>query len=381
MSNKEGFYENNSEDNAPADTSEPVTNSEDTLIHDTDSEENQNEAMKESDIQPEKSKKKINIIKLVRILCMAGFIIFTFLFINEVLIQPYRMNKALDLTRDLYTKPTTAPVTVVPITATPTQAPVVTTAPVAIQATPTPDLIHDARGRLLTFKELLESNEDTKGWITIPDTNIDYVVMQSKEDPIYYLYKDFNKKAQKAGCLFLDSNSSVEDNTQNLVIHGHNMKSTDNMFHYLEHFKELDYFKKRTTFTFDSIYQTGQWKIFSIFITNGSSKKEAFFDYTKSTFQDTSEYLNFLYQLRNRSIYNIDTVDINENDQIVTLSTCSYELTNYRLVIVARKLREGEDPTVDAESITVNKSALYPKTYYKNYGGKTPELPDTFEEA
>ena len=41
----------------------------------------------------------------------------------------------------------------------------------------------------------------------------------------------------------------------------------------------------------------------------------------------------------------MDSVDINENDQILTLSTCSYELPNYRLVIVAQ-VREG-DSTVD----------------------------------
>ena len=41
--------------------------------------------------------------------------------------------------------------------------------------------------------------------------------------------------------------------------------------------------------------------------------------------------------------YNIDDIDINEDDQILTLSTCSYELANYRIVVVARKIREGEE--------------------------------------
>ena len=159
------------------------------------------------------------------------------------------------------------------------------------------------------------------------------------------------------------------------------MTSSDNMFHYLTNFKELDYYKERPVFTFDSIYQKGQWKIFALIITNGTSTKEPLFNYTRPTFTDSSDFLNFIYQLRIRSIYQMDTVDINENDQILTLSTCSYEVKNYRTVIFARKVREGEDIAVDVDSVTINPEPLYPYTWYYRYGGKAPELTPTFEEA
>jgi spermidine synthase len=209
-----------------------------------------------------------------------------------------------------------------------------------------------------------------------------YVVMQSgKEDPEYYLYRDLEGKNLKAGSLFLDSRSSLEEHSRNLTIHGHNMTSTDNMFHYLVKFKELDYYKERPVFTFDSIYDTAKWKVFAIFITNGTSAKEELFDYTRADFKDTSDFLNFVYQLRIRSIYNIDSVDINETDQLLTLSTCSYEVKNYRTVIVARKVREGEDAAVDVEKAGLNPKPLYPYSYYYRYGGQAPKLTDTFEEA
>ncbi|MDD3174800.1 MAG: class B sortase [Herbinix sp.] len=354
MSNKEEFSDNNTDNNADQSAIENESTEDGSLTQ-----------------TPEDSRKKINTYQILRILWFIGFIIFFGLFINEVLIQPYRMNKTVALTRELYAIPST----------TPTQSPVVTDTPGNTTATPTLDPTRDEQGRLLTFGELLEKNADTKGWLTIPDTNIDYIVMQNREDPIYYLTRDFNGETQKAGCLFLDVNSSVENNTTNLVIHGHNMKSTDNMFHYLVYFKKLDYLKEHPTFTFDTIYQTGQWKIFSVFITNGSDKKEPFFNYTQASFKDSSEYLNFLYQLRIRSLYNIDPVDINENDQIITLSTCSYEIYDYRTVIVARKVRPGEDLTVDVDRIEKNPKPLYPATYYKNYGKEAPDLPATFEEA
>jgi sortase B len=326
--------------------------------------------------------KTFDIYKLLRLLFAIGFVVFSALFINEVFIEPYRISKSIEQTRDLYSSNEANPV-INTQDSSPTLSPGVTEelSPTEGAKNALADPTRDAKGRLLRFKRLLEVNEDAKGWLTIPDTNMDYVVMQSQGDPEFYLTHDLYKHELKAGSLFLDYKSSLEKNTQNLVIHGHNMKSTDNMFHYLVEYKKLDFYKDRPVFTFDTIYQTGNWKVFAVFITNGSNKKEPLFDYTQSSFQDASDFLNFVYQIRVRSLLNIDTVDVNENDQILGLSTCSYEITDYRTVVFARKIREGEDQTVDVKSVKKNPHPLYPRSFYKNYGGKAPKLAETFEEA
>jgi sortase B len=322
------------------------------------------------------------IYQILRIVFIIGFLVFTSLFINEVLITPYRIHKSLEKTNSYY-KPVKEPTEPVSVTMAPdNSSEEITEENTSTAPEPSAPPERDEKGRLLQFRDLLKVNEDVKGWITVPDTNIDYVVMQSgKEDPEYYLYRDLEGKNLKAGSLFLDSRSSLEEHSRNLTIHGHNMTSTDNMFHYLVKFKELDYYKERPVFTFDSIYDTAKWKVFAIFITNGTSAKEELFDYTRADFKDTSDFLNFVYQLRIRSIYNIDSVDINETDQLLTLSTCSYEVKNYRTVIVARKVREGEDAAVDVEKAGLNPKPLYPYSYYYRYGGQAPKLTDTFEEA
>jgi sortase B len=166
------------------------------------------------------------------------------------------------------------------------------------------------------------------------------VVQSGNGDPNYYLDKDLNLDYSKAGTLFIDEHSSIENKTQNIVIHGHNMVSTvEKMFHFMLKYKRKSYYQEHPLITFDSIYNTGEWKVFAVFITNGSSKKEPLFDYTRSTFTGSSDFLNFLYQIKIRSVLNIDDVDLNENDQLLMLSTCSYEADNYRTVVVARKVR------------------------------------------
>lgn len=379
---------NKSEINSSESNNSQVEDTKASSDEDLHTEEKEPEAENDTVVESEtaKGKPKWNKYKIIRVICLIGFIIFSALFINEAIIQPWRTKQVIDLSRDLYNKPSDTPY-VSPI---PTQAPTITQIPdeteptTVVEATPTPDPNRDELGRLIYFKDLLAINEDVKGWITIPGTKIDYVVMQS-ETPDYYLDKDIHKEYSKAGTLYLDWRSSAERNTKNLVIYGHNMVTTpEGMFHEILQYKNknLKYYKKNPVITFDTIYQTGKWKIVSVFITNGSSKKEPLFEYRTSDFKNTSEYLNFVYQLRVRSLLNIDTVDFNENDQIITLSTCSYEVDrDYRTVIVARKVRDGEDPTVDVESVTRNSSPLYPASYYKAEGGEAPDLYPTFEEA
>lgn len=357
-----------------------------------------------SDIAKPKSTKNINaynrIITIVRIVCFIFFLIFTALLINEVFIEPYKTRKAIDLAKELYYQ-TDADNSDTPA-ASPAISAKVTEAVISVNEKDQGSNLEneqvlavdkDQKGYdtvqaesseapivLEDFKELLEINEDVKGWLTIPNSNIDYPVLQNPEDEEYYLTRDINREKRKAGSLFLNYKSSIERNTQNLVIHGHNVKE-DYMFHRLRNFKKyIDYYKERPVITFHTLYEKAKWKIFSVFVTNGSSKTEELFDFTKSEFRDSSEFLNFVYQLKARSIYQIDTVDINEEDQLLTISTCSYELNNYRLVIVARKLREGEETVVDVESVTKNENPLRPSSWYEEYGGEKPKL-GTFEEA
>lgn len=69
------------------------------------------------------------------------------------------------------------------------------------------------------------------------------------------------------------------------------------------------------------------------------------------------------------------------NDQIVLLSTCSYEMDGFRTVIAARKVREGEDTTVDTSKAVWNPTVLYPDGWYSAKGGTKPQHLATFEEA
>ena len=93
------------------------------------------------------------------------------------------------------------------------------------------------------------------------------------------------------------------------------------------------------------------------------------------SFQNEKDFMNYVYNVRVRSLIDCP-VDVNEDDELITLSTCSYEFTNFRTVVVARRVRIGEDSGVDVDKASVNSNAVWPEVYYNAYGGSRPKVTD-----
>lgn len=317
---------------------------------------NSNQNMNDSKDNSIHNNKKLQLNKILHILSFIILMIGTYLLIDLLWISPMKSNNAMKKIQQIYEKSTPIP-----------EDTIAPSIPKAID-----DQVSSGKTSEIIpiekFKQLLELNPDIKGWIQIEGTNINYPVLQSsKEEPEYYLTRNINKEEDRLGSLFLDTNTEIETPTQCLLIHGHNMTSTGNMFHELMKFNDMDFLINSPIIQFDTLYDVSLWKIFAVFKTNGSSAKEELFDYQRGSFEDSSDFLNFVYQIKVRSIYNIP-VEISKEDQLLLLSTCSYELPNYRTVIVARKLRPGESKELSRESVTKNKTPLYPDSWYQQYG-------------
>lgn len=231
---------------------------------------------------------------------------------------------------------------------------------------------------LADFERLLSTNSDTVGWIQVPNTMIDYVVVQPQngKDKEYYLYRDFFGDYSKYGTLFVDYRSSIE--SQNIIIHGHHMQD-GRMFANLLYFQSLDFYKGTPTFTFNSIYEKSTWKIISVYKTNTEESQGEIFNYFRGDFASDSDFLNYVYQVRMRSIINCP-VDVNEDDTLITLSTCAYDFDGFRFIVVARKVRDGESESVDTSQATWNNNPLYPDIWYQTNGGTAPTV-TSFEQA
>ena len=70
---------------------------------------------------------------------------------------------------------------------------------------------------------LQAENSDCVGWLTIPDTTVDYPVVWTPEEPEHYLRRDFYGNSASGGTPFLDGRNEAQAKGQNLIVYGHNM--------------------------------------------------------------------------------------------------------------------------------------------------------------
>ncbi len=233
----------------------------------------------------------------------------------------------------------------------------------------------------INWDELKKINDEIVGWIQIDNTVIDYPVLWHKADDMnsqYYLSHNYKGGYDSFGSIFLDYRCTEGTDSRNVVIHGHHMNDGSmfgNLLSYGGTTGNLDFYKESPTIEFDTPEADGTYKIISVFKTNTLSSQGEFFNYMIGNFENEKDFMNYVYNVRVRSLINCP-VDVNEDDELITLSTCSYEFTNFRTVVVARRVRDGESAKVDVSKSSLNNNAVWPDVYYSAYGGTRPTVTD-----
>ncbi|MBQ9142555.1 MAG: sortase [Lachnospiraceae bacterium] len=185
------------------------------------------------------------------------------------------------------------------------------------------------------------ANSDMVGWLQIPGTVIDYPIMWTPADENYYLYRDFNKKDNKNGCLILDTDSSLDPLTTNLIIHGHNMKSGA-MFGDLTEYEDKDYYEEHKQIVLHTRECQRNYEIIAVFRSQVFKKTDTVFKFYKFFQADTeAEFNDFYENIKKLSLYDTG-VTAEFGDNFITLSTCVYHVTNGRFVVVAKEVEPGD---------------------------------------
>lgn len=184
------------------------------------------------------------------------------------------------------------------------------------------------------FNELLKGNKDVVGWITIDGTQIDYPILQAK-DNVTYLYSNYYQDDSIAGSIFLDYRNDFTTFDLNTVIYGHRMKD-GSMFQHLTKFTNKDFFDKHQTIQLETLYDSYEAEIFAVYNTTTD------FNYIQTDFSSKEEYATLLKNIKQKSLFD-SNIEVDENDQILTLSTCDYTLDpdEGRLVVHAKLVEKA----------------------------------------
>ena len=191
------------------------------------------------------------------------------------------------------------------------------------------------------YRDSYLANSDMVGWLQIPGTNIDYPVMWTPADENHYLYRAFDGSDNKNGSLILDTDSSLDPLTTNLIIHGHNMRSGE-MFGNLTDYEDSDYYNDHKQIILYTEECRRNYEIIAVFRSQVYKKTDQVFKFYKFFQADTQEEFDDFYNnIKNLALYDTDTT-AQFGDHFITLSTCVYHVEQGRFVVVAKEVEPGD---------------------------------------
>ena len=186
------------------------------------------------------------------------------------------------------------------------------------------------------YAEVYAQNSDLVGWVSISGTRIDYPIMQTKDNPNFYLKHAFDKSYSSYGVPYLQENCDIGI-SDNLVLYGHHMNN-GSMFSDLCKYESEDFYRDHKTIHFDTLDSFGEYEVIAAFKTVAYSG-EGFKYYHFVNAENQAAFEEYVAKCKELALYDTG-VTAKYGDQLITLSTCEYSRTNGRMVVVAKLLEE-----------------------------------------
>ncbi len=170
------------------------------------------------------------------------------------------------------------------------------------------------------------------GWLRIDGTVINYPVMQSKDDPEFYLHHAVSGEYSYPGVPFLDARCELGVSNQ-LIIYGHNMKN-GTMFHNLRNYSSYSWWQNHQFIDLDTVNGSARYEVMAVIQYDSDHDPFRFNAYTD---MDADTFDWFVRQIRSRQIYETD-VTASFGNELLTLSTCDWKYNNGRQLVIARRI-------------------------------------------
>lgn len=223
-----------------------------------------------------------------------------------------------------------------------------------------------------TFEEMLKINPDTKAWITMKDTNIDYPIVQGKNDTEYSMKNVYGQNSL-TGSIYLTVLNNEEFTDSFNILYGHHMDNGA-MFGDIAKYEDMNFFYDHQIGLLITKRGAYDLKVFARLSADAYDKRIYMAgDHPASDFPDFLYYVEGLsvqwdpktdielYTKNIQTYINARDQNIAENGkfvfrkmpeeavrdgmQLVAMSTCADATTNGRQVLVATmKFHEGPLP-------------------------------------
>lgn len=174
------------------------------------------------------------------------------------------------------------------------------------------------------------------GWVTISDTGINYPVMQGPDNE-YYLSHNMQNEYDKYGLLVMDTRCSDASESPQYIVYGHNAR-TGSMFGELKDYRTQRYYEMHPTITFDTLYESSEYDIVSVFtVSLAEEAEDVFYEYTD--FPSKEIFDNYIDSIKEMSFYDTG-IEPEYGYELLSLVTCENSIKDGRFVVVASRRNE-----------------------------------------
>ena len=181
----------------------------------------------------------------------------------------------------------------------------------------------------INFTNVWEINEDVYAWIKVPNTPIDYPVLQYAGDDSFYLEHSVFKQYSFGGSIYTEKLNSKDFSDPNTVLYGHNLLN-GTMFAGLHNFRDPNFFAQNP---YIYIYMPDRTLTYLIFSAYEYDDRHILYSFDFDDDEVFEEYLEYAKNPENSMTYNTREVDVTTDDTIITLSTCMDDIATSRYLV------------------------------------------------
>lgn len=182
-----------------------------------------------------------------------------------------------------------------------------------------------------SLNTLQQQYEDVVGWISIEGMKVDYPILQTDNNE-FYLRHNYKGTESRAGSIFLDYRNDANLTDRHSIIYGHVLRN-GSMFGQLANYAEMEFAQRHQFIEIELAGKKINLQVFAAYETTTD------FYYIETDFTDTS-FADFIDTIQDKSQIDLQ-VNVTEQDQLITLSTCTTSVSDAERFVVHAKVIEG----------------------------------------
>lgn len=193
-------------------------------------------------------------------------------------------------------------------------------------------------GSIIDFDSLIDTNGDIYAWIYMPDTNVNYPILQHPIDYDYYLTHNVDDTEGRPGCIYTHKPQSKDFTDFATILYGHDWKN-GTMFGALRDFYDGEYFGNHE---FIYIYTPEKKLTYKIIKATLHSDDYLLSEYDNFSEQGIHDFIDMLGEESSHSACHDRNVSYGPTDKYIVLSTCTWISKSKRYLVIG-KLVENRD--------------------------------------